>query len=570
MLLVPLKAQLVISILDFEGEGLSKNILRASYKKLEAKLFETRRFTITAKDIRDDILKEAEFQYSGQCADDCLVELGKQLGADYLVGGEIIDLIDSYQLNISITDIEEGTLFSTVETMTGHNTTDILNGVEKLALEMTRRIASGSEPQQIMQQTGLPQTAQKTYGSLKISSNPPGAIILIDGDGYGVTPSTISELESGDYNLILDYQNFISTNETIMVERDTTIIIDRRLTPQTGSLSIKSNPSGATVYIDDSPRGETPFEIPQLPVNSYMVRLELERYQSSQRRATVQYNIPTREEFTLAPLPGKLVLTQLVEGVTIYINNEKYTNNSGVFTKSLPVGRYKIEITKKGYYSFEKEILIQPKGVENIPINLRKTPAEKLSNLDNGFLTVNTFNKGLRLKIPGVKESQELPMQYFELKYGSYSVQAFGEKFESKKVNVDIERQKTKTIAINLQKKQKAKALRYSLMFPGGGQLYTGSKSKVRGYVYAATFLGTGALFGQGIFNYSDDTKLLDQYQANYQAASSAADIDATWALYEQQSATVNDAQTGLMILSTTLVSAWLTSIIDSYFFSGL
>ena len=48
-----IKAQLVISILDFEGEEVSKNILRASYKKLEAKLFETRRFTITAKNGTD-------------------------------------------------------------------------------------------------------------------------------------------------------------------------------------------------------------------------------------------------------------------------------------------------------------------------------------------------------------------------------------------------------------------------------------------------------------------------------------------------------------------------------------
>ena len=46
--------------------------------------------------------------------------------------------------------------------------------------------------------------------------------------------------------------------------------------------------------------------------------------------------------------------------------------------------------------------------------------------------------------------------------------------------------------------------------------------------------------------------------------------IDAAWTIYEQQSAIVSDAQTNLMFLSTTLVSAYLTSIIDSYFFSDL
>ena len=192
------------------------------------------------------------------------------------------------------------------------------------------------------------------------------------------------------------------------------------------------------------------------------------------------------------------------------------------------------------------------------------------SNPDIGFLTVHTYNDNVKLKIDGVNDVQSLPMEYFELEHGTYIFKAFGEGLESEKVTVDVERQKTTKIEITLNPKQRGKAVLYSMMFPGGGQIYTGSKSRVRGLIYAATFIGTGALLNQGISSYSDENKLLDQYQANYQAATSAADIDATWALYEQQSATVNDAQTNLMILSTTLVSAYLTSIIDAYFFSDL
>ena len=107
-------------------------------------------------------------------------------------------------------------------------------------------------------------------------------------------------------------------------------------------------------------------------------------------------------------------------------------------------------------------------------------------------------------------------------------------------------------------------------MFPGGGQFYQGSSAKFRGAIYASAFLGAGVFLSNGISNYGNEKDLLDQYQLNYLAASSASDIDATWALYEQQSSTVNDAQANLMILSTTLVSAYLSSIIDSYFFSGL
>ena len=107
-------------------------------------------------------------------------------------------------------------------------------------------------------------------------------------------------------------------------------------------------------------------------------------------------------------------------------------------------------------------------------------------------------------------------------------------------------------------------------MFPGGGQFYVGSSSRVRGMAYAIAFLGAGSLLSNGISTYTDEKDLLDQYQLNYTSAITAADIDATWALYEQQSQTVNDAQANLMIISTTMISAWLTSVLDAYFFSGL
>ena len=185
-------------------------------------------------------------------------------------------------------------------------------------------------------------------------------------------------------------------------------------------------------------------------------------------------------------------------------------------------------------------------------------------------MTVNSLDGKVRLKIEGVKEIQRLPFEYYELIYGTYNLKAFGIGLETEKRKVDVERQKTTTIDINLKKKQRSKAIKYSLMFPGGGQFYEGSVGKFRGAFYAATFIGTGFLLNNSISNLSSENKLMDQYQADYLAASSAADIDAKWALYEKQSTMVNDAQTNLMIISTTFISAYISSIIDSYFFSGL
>ena len=565
------EGKFAVSILDFTGEDVQDKVLRACYQQLETSLIESNRFTVIEKNKREELLKEQKFQSSGVCDEACAVEIGQLVGAEYLMLGEIIGFADLYQVNIKIINIEKGDVAEKVTDQISGGMRELLNGMEEASREIVRRIAAGSAPQQITQQTGLPTVVQKTYGTIDITTDPQGANILIDGVEVGVTPKTIPNLETGPHNLILVYPGYERLQKRIMVEDGKTIPISEYLVPKTGSLSILSEPIGATVYLDNFVKGETPLDIPELPVKDYMIRLELKDYQMLERRVTVQYAENTTQKYSLDPLPGKLNVFTSPARATILIGGKRYTSNSsGIATIELPVGQYRIEISKEGYEPLEKQVSIKPNDLGTLDINLKKLPSGVSSNPDMGFLTVNTTDGRVRLKIQGIKEVQRMPLEYFELIYGTYNLKAFGIGLETEKRKVEIERQKTTTIEMNLKKKQRAKAVRYSLMFPGGGQMYTGSKSRIRGLIYAGTFIGTGALLSKGISTYSDENKLLDQYQANYNAATSAAEIDATWALYEQQSATVNDAQTNLMILSTTLVSAWLTSIIDSYFFSGL
>ena len=86
------QAQLAVSILDFKGEDVEDKVLRACYNQLEESLIESNRFTVIDKSQRDEILDEQKFQNSGMCDDECAVEIGQLVGAEYLMLGEIIGL----------------------------------------------------------------------------------------------------------------------------------------------------------------------------------------------------------------------------------------------------------------------------------------------------------------------------------------------------------------------------------------------------------------------------------------------------------------------------------------------
>jgi hypothetical protein len=571
ILLTSLKAQLTVSILDFKGEDVQPKVLRACYNQLEESLIESNRFTVIDKGQREDLLEEQQFQNSGVCDEECAVEIGQLVGAEFLMLGEIIDLGGLYQVNIKIINIEKGDVAEKVTNQIEGKLSDLLNGMEDASQEIVRRIASSSGSLPVSQQSTqepIQSASQTTFGSIEITTEPSGANILIDGIEKGKSPINIKEITSGVHSLILSYPGYERLQKRVMIKEGELLSVNEYLVPMTGSLTILSEPVGAMVYLDNVQKGLTPCNINDLPIRDYIVELTLKDYQKITKRVTVQYGENTTQKISLEPLPGKLNLfTNPVES-TITVNNKKYKSNSGgILSIEIPVGRYDIRASKKGYEDSRKNIYVKANSIETIDIFLKKLPAGVSSNPDMGFLSVNTFNGETRLKIPGVKDIQRLPLKYYELKYGKYNLKAFGDGLESKSFKVNIDKQKTTNIDINLERKMKSKALKYSMMFPGGGQFYEGSK---RSILYSTAFIGAGALLFNNITSYSDEKTLLDQYQLNYQLATTSADIDASWLLYEQQSNKLNDVQTNLILLSSTLASAWLSSVIDSYLFSSL
>ena len=100
-----LNAQIAVSILDFKGEDVDDKVLRACYNQLEESLINSNRFTVIDKSQRDEILDEQKFQNSGLCDDECAVEIGQLVGAEYLMLGEIIGFGKLFQVNIKIVNI---------------------------------------------------------------------------------------------------------------------------------------------------------------------------------------------------------------------------------------------------------------------------------------------------------------------------------------------------------------------------------------------------------------------------------------------------------------------------------
>ncbi len=145
---------------------------------------------------------------------------------------------------------------------------------------------------------------------LTVLSTPSRAGVTVNGRWRGRTPLTLDTLPFGTYNVRVVQPGFAASNEDVMltarqpmrtavrspaagqrsrarrrrqpparrVARPTDARRRRaRLRSPTyaGTIYVDSRPRGATVLIDGKPMGTTPASIPDIPIGSHVVRLEL-------------------------------------------------------------------------------------------------------------------------------------------------------------------------------------------------------------------------------------------------------------------------------------------------------
>src|SRR5262245_10099167 len=113
-------------------------------------------------------------------------------------------------------------------------------------------------------------------GTLNISSDPPGAQIVVDGLAKGVTPMTLN-LTPGQHNVELRGAGDPRTIP-VTITAGTTVsqYIELPKTTAFGQLQVRTDPPGAQVTVDGIPRGKAPVLVEALAAGEHSVVLENE------------------------------------------------------------------------------------------------------------------------------------------------------------------------------------------------------------------------------------------------------------------------------------------------------
>ena len=143
-----------------------------------------------------------------------------------------------------------------------------------------------------------------------------------------------------------------------------------------GELEVRSEPSGAKVYIDGKEAGETPTVLSNIRVGGHVVRIGKEGHEPYEEQVKVGEGERKKVSVSLKKIVGALLVNTDPPGATIFIDG-KPVGVSPYEGKDLPSGTHQIKVIKEDYETWEREVVVEAgKGVEVFTMLREKKKAE--------------------------------------------------------------------------------------------------------------------------------------------------------------------------------------------------
>jgi hypothetical protein len=222
---------------------------------------------------------------------------------------------------------------------------------------------------------------------IKVSSNPNGAEVMLDGLKKGVTPITLNNIAAGIHIVEIGYPGYISWKSTVDVPETEIKEISINLTPKPGCssgwITVSSSPGNALVTLDGIYVGQTPanssLNLDTITPGEHTIGLALPGYKPNSTRATVLSNLISAVNITLIPVSGPLAkgalsVTSEPAGATISVDNNSL-GISPLTASDIAVGNHLVTITMEGYQDYSTSILVTAGTTSTVSATLLSVPS---------------------------------------------------------------------------------------------------------------------------------------------------------------------------------------------------
>jgi len=263
-----------IAILEVQFSGKAPTFLNLGFltRKIREAAVKYTNYRVMTEENVFAIIEDKKIDLSKCKEAECVVEYGRMLQADKLVSTTLTYSEDMYYLIVELYDIRTAAIERSVSKQCkGCGFNELVKVVTRVARELFTGEVEEAEEGGIARRV--------TYGDLRVESEPPGAMISIDGKEMAdITPAYLTKVPAGKRKIVVEKGAFREERE-VMVKMDS--LTELRVVLKTkgkGNLWIESEPEGATIYIDDKDIGEAPKVVKDLEAGQHRVVLRKKGY----------------------------------------------------------------------------------------------------------------------------------------------------------------------------------------------------------------------------------------------------------------------------------------------------
>ena len=226
------------------------------------------------------------------------------------------------------------------------------------------------------------------WADVTIPTTPEAAVVYLDDVDSGfVTPGPV-EILDGEHKITLKKPGYSDWSDIVYVEAGEERTLDSvALEPLDGVLSIQSEPSGATVNINEQYQGITPLTVDIEPNQELQIEVLLVGYERGLRNVNVPSGQTRSLDFDLEEATGSLTVTTRPEGAEVWVDGQLIGQSNDTFV--LHAIRHSVELKKEGYAGYSNDLNIQPGLKQNLRVELLTLEEARMRELQKVRTTID-------------------------------------------------------------------------------------------------------------------------------------------------------------------------------------
>lgn len=263
------------------------------------------------------------------------------------------------------------------------------------------------------------------WADIQFSTMPAEVSATVDDTPVDITDRGV-EVLSGRHTLTLSAPGFVPEKIALdVVAGITQSLGEISLTPADATLSLSSQPAGASVTVDGAFAGQTPLVAALSPATAHTLKISKAGFKAQTLSLTLQQGQRAERNVVLAPELGEVRFTLSPVEAELVVAGRSY--GSGSQTLSLPATDQQVVVQLEGYQPFEASIRPRPGLSQQVEVTLltvseaRKaamTPTvttplgQTLILVDPSSESLNPFTMGASRRDPGRRANEvEHPVQ---------------------------------------------------------------------------------------------------------------------------------------------------------------